>query len=275
MDAPVNAVQDVENVATTFLQALSDHLPSLLMALVIFFIGWLIARAARGGARHFADYLNRFLDRSMRWGGLASARVPSTAIAIIGDVFFWAVILLTIGVAARVAGVAVFAVWFDEAAVQFPHFVIGTMIILIGWAIASRVGGSGDGGESISRRCAQVLIIALSMIIGFEQIGLDMTLPVVLLGIALGATFLAFSVAFGLGAREYVSANIASRALATQLQRGMRIKVDAFEGDLIEITTTHLLLDTEEGHVLVPLSNALSAAIVIRRSADAEQTDDR
>ena len=273
MEASSTSVQDLQS-AGHFLSDWYERLPSLLAALAIVVVGWLIARAARGGARHVANHMNRFLDRSLRWGGLASARVPSSAIVVIGEMLFWVVLLLSIAVAARVAGIAMVTVWFDQAAAHLPHLLIGTIIIVGGWVVGSKIGSGGESGESIPRRCAQALVVALTMIVGFEQVGLDMLLPVVLLGIAVGATFLAFSVAFGLGARDYVSANIASRALTSQLQRGMRIKIDQHEGELIEITATHLLLDTEAGHVLTPLSNAMNMSIVIQRSGEAEKSDD-
>ena len=273
MEVSFAPVEDVPGAASV-LAGWYERLPSLLAALLIVLAGWLIARAARGGARHVADHLNRFLDRSLRWGSLASARVPSSAIAVIGEILFWLVLLLSIALGARVAGIAMVTVWFDQAAAHLPHLLIGTTIIVGGWLIGSKIGSGGESGESIPRRCAQALVVALTMIVGFEQIGLDMRLPVVLLGIAVGATFLAFSVAFGLGARDYVSANIASRALTSQLQRGMRINSDQHEGELIEITATHLLLDTEAGHVLLPLSNAMNVSIIIQRSGEAGSSDD-
>ena len=274
MDTTTSAFSDLQISAARLLESFYDRLPAILAAVAVLILGWLLAGLARRGARRFADLLNRFLDRSLRWGSLASARVPSSAITVIGELLYWAVVLLSLAVAARVAGVGMVSVWFDKAATHFPHLVIGSVVIVLGWAIAARVGGSGDGGPSLARRFAQGLIVAVTLIVGLGQIGLDMQLPVVLLGIAVGATFFAFSVAFGLGAREYVAANIASRALTGQLQRGMRIQIDQYEGDLIEIGATHLLLDTDDGHVLMPLSSAMSTTIVIRRCAAEEQSDD-
>lgn len=267
------SVQQLGEAAGAFFDDWYARAPSILLALGILIIGWPLARLARGAGKGLANQINRLLERSLRWGDLASARLPAGAIAVVGEILFWAVLLLAAALAARVAGVAVVVAWFDDAATYFPHLVIGALIIIIGWLIAAKLGPRGDGAESVSRRFVQVLIVAVATVIGLQKMGLNMSLPVVLLGIGLGATLLGFAVAFGLGAKDFIAANIASRALTPQLQRGVRLRVGSHEGELVEISATHLLIDAEDGHVLFPLSEALRQTIVICQHDD-EGADD-
>jgi len=62
--------------------------PAIALAVAIVLIGWLTGRLARGSAIHLANYINRLLDRMLRRGSLASARVPNSAITVIGIVRF-------------------------------------------------------------------------------------------------------------------------------------------------------------------------------------------
>ncbi|MCB1641477.1 MAG: hypothetical protein KDI37_07075 [Xanthomonadales bacterium] len=263
MQSETSSDQDPSAAADWLLEAY-QRLPALVGALAIVFLGWLLARAARSGASWLASNINRVLERNLRSGNLASARLPSSAVAVIGEICFWAVMVLALTIAAQLLGLPLFDRWLDAAVAHVPNLLVGVLIIVIGWALASRIGGS-EGSASVARRLTQALILALALVIGFEQFGLDMKLPVVLLGVVVGAGFLAFAIAFGLGAREYVSAGIASRVLTGQLHRGMRVRIGAHEGDVIEINGTHLLLDTEDGQLLVPLSDALGEQILILR----------
>lgn len=265
MEAATQSDQGPGGAAAGWLMEAYQCLPALVGALVILFVGWLLARAARAGAGWLANAINRMLERNLRSGGLASARVPTSAVAVIGEIAFWAVIVLALTVAAQVLGLALFDNWLDAAVSHVPKLLVGSLVIVIGWALATRLGGDTDGGTSVTRRLVQALIVAVALVVGFEQFGLDMKLPVVLLGVAVGAGFLAFAVAFGLGAREYVAAGIASRVLSGQLHRGMHVRIGAHEGEVIDISATHLLLDAEEGQLLLPLSIALSERIVLLR----------
>lgn len=242
-----------------------DRMPALAGAVAIVLLGWIAARLARSGSRHVANYFNRLLDRAFRSGGLAAARIPGSANVVIGEVLFWVVFVFALVIAARVAGVAVFSTWLDGAVVHFPHAVIGVLIIIAGWVVAARVG---IPGANPGRRLVQATILSVTMIVGLEQMGLDMALPVVLLAVGLAAVLFAFSLAFGLGAQRYVAAAIAGRTLSRHLNPGVRVRVGEFEGELIEQTTTHLLLDGDDGQILVPLAGALDVAIVIPQVSD-------
>ena len=113
--------------------------PAIGIALGIVLLGWLAGRLARGSSHHLANYVNRILDRMLRRGSLATARVPTGVIALMGEILFWAVFLFSIVIAARVAGITIFAVWLDKAVTHFPHLVIG-FAILNGLAIAVTCG---------------------------------------------------------------------------------------------------------------------------------------
>jgi len=43
------------------------------------------------------------------------------------------------------------------------------------------------------------------------------------------------------------------------------VRIGDVEGDIIEVTTIHLLLDTDDGHVLMPMSHSLTVPITIRQ----------
>jgi len=60
------------------------------------------------------------------------------------------------------------------------------------------------------------------------------------------------ALAFGLGARYYVSNLIAARGLRQSLDIGQRIRIQAQEGVVLEITATAVRLQAEQGEHCIP-----------------------
>ena len=54
----------------------------------------------------------------------------------------------------------------------------------------------------------------------------------------------------------------------------MTVKIGDLEGEIIDVTTTHLLLDSDEGHVLMPMSHSLSVPITMLQP-DKEAKDEQ
>ena len=90
------------------------------------------------------------------------------------------------------------------------------------------------------------------MIVGVDQIGVDITVVVTALAIVLACLLGGLSIAFGLGARSYVSNLIGAHYLGREYQEGERIRINKIEGTILEITSVAVILETNEGRLTVP-----------------------
>ncbi|MFP3942834.1 MAG: mechanosensitive ion channel family protein [Alphaproteobacteria bacterium] len=272
----------VENVVSKALSQALSYAPSLLAALLILIAGWLLGRLARVAARRLSRDANRILDRLFRRGALAGARFSPATVAVLGEVVFWVVIFLAVTVAARVAGFDAISVWLDRIAAQLPNLVVGAVIIVAGYFVSVLAGEqvttaarSARAGQSVLLgRLAQGAIFVTALIIGLDQIGVDVTFLIALFAAAIGAIFVGFSIAFGMGARCYVSNLIGARSARRELAPGTALQIGRIEGNLLEITATHLALETAQGRVLIP-ARTIDQRIVSMPAAgpDAEAED--
>lgn len=259
-----------ESVVTA-LPVILGYLPSLFGGLSILIVGWLIARFVRAAATKILNGLNRVLERTFQSGILASARVPLGASTIFGNVMFWVIVFVTLTIAAQVARLPAISRWLHDIALYLPDLLLGGMTIAIGYLLSGIIGDQvAEAGRTAKSphaatfgRIAQGVVIIIAAIIGFSQIGVDVTFLVTVASVAVGAILLGFSIAFGFGSRAYVSNLISARAVRQNLSLGHLVRIGETEGEVLEITQTHIAIDTEKGRALIPAHLAEASGMVI------------
>jgi small-conductance mechanosensitive channel len=101
-------------------------------------------------------------------------------------------------------------------------------------------------------RSAHVSVLVLALVMGADQAGLDSTFLMIALPVALAAVLGGAALAFGLGSRTAVSNIIAAYHLLQLYDVGQRVRIAGFEGRIVSVTPTLVVLDTETGRVAVP-----------------------
>lgn len=246
-------------VATTA-ATISSALPSILAAIAILVVGWIVAQLVRGLVRRLSNGINRIMERVFRTGNLASARLTAPMITVIAEVAFWIVVFVAVTIAMRVAGFTVVSGWLNQIVLHLPNLVVGVLIIGIGYVCSIYVGRFVDSGAGAKKTGERLLlgrlirgfIFTATLIIGLDQFGVHVTFLITLLTVVAAAVLLGFSIAFGFGARAHVSNLIAARTAQSVLQGGLRIRIGEVEGDVLEVSPSHIVLDTETGRMLIP-----------------------
>mgnify|MGYP001827850467 FL=1 len=94
--------------------------------------------------------------------------------------------------------------------------------------------------------------MTVAVIVGLDQAGVDVAMVMILFTIVGGGLMLALVLAFGLGARDYVRNLIGAREARRFFQPGARLRVGEVEGEVLEISDTHVALETASGRTLLP-----------------------
>jgi hypothetical protein len=167
-----------------FANGFALFVPRLLAALIIFAVGWIIAATLRGVVRRVLAWLSfdRFAERSGAAEMLRMAELPRPE-TLIASLVFW-------------------VVWIG--------FLVGNVV----WrgALLATV----NAGLPSARLVAgglRLLVIALSVAIALEQLGLGTAVVLTAFAIAFGALMLGLAIAFGLGGRD-----VARQILEQQLK---------------------------------------------------------
>lgn len=184
---------------------------------------------------------------------------------------FVTVLVLSAVVAVRMLDIPRLTAWLDAVLSYGPRFILGVLIIgaghVAGALLRNLVAGLG-GGDSHAAvpRLVHFAVVAIAVITGLQQIGIDISFITRLTLIILAALLGGLSLAFALGARDHV-ANLVAQPELARYASGERLRIDGDEGEVVEIYRTGLTLATEEGLVSIPAAR-LARGRVVRLDTD-------
>jgi hypothetical protein len=242
------------------LEAFAGYLPYLLGALTLIVVGWLVARLLRALFMRVGAGLNRLLDRVAQPLGARQLRLAQPIITLIGNVIFWVVVLIFAATAARIGRLDAFTAWLDRIVAYLPTLLAGGLIALAGYlvstlirdVVSATVASTGSSQADLFGFIAQSAVFLSAVVIGLDQIGIDVTLLITLLGIVVGGSLLGIVFAFGFGARTFVGNLIAAQQVRQILEPGSVVRVAEEEGQVLEITPTSIVLVGAKGRLMVP-----------------------
>lgn len=271
------SLQTMQATLSVAYRSFIEYLPHFVAALLLLFAGWLVARLLRALCIRLAGGLNNLLVRVSRWSR-AERRLTLTSGArtLIGNVVFWIVILLFVAMAARVARLVLFTTWLDRIVAWLPTLLAGGLIVLAGWFVSTLVrdlvsatlDGAGSAQSELIGRAVQSAIFLAAMVIGLDQVGIDITFLTTLFAIIVGGLLLAVALAFGLGARDLVANLIGAQQVTRLLEPGQVARIDDIEGQVLEVTPTCVLLATEAGRMAVPAGRFQQVAVLVVTADD-------
>lgn len=235
------------------------YLPRVAASILILLAGWLLAKMFRVLVSRLVVHISNIWNRVLVMQGLEMpARRPPQRIA--GEIVYWLTLVIFLTLAAEVLGLDIFVTGLKQILGYFPLVIGGLLIMMIGFVISSivrQIVASASASAELMQgdllaRSAQLVILFIAIILGIEQIGINTTFLSVIAGIFLATMLGGFALAFGFGARTHVSNIIAANQLQQFYKLGDKIRLDNFEGRIIDITASRVMIDTENGTVDIP-----------------------
>ncbi len=278
-----SALQDATRDVLTQVIA---YVPQLAGAMLLLLLGWLTARFIRmilvRDTSAVTAGINRLVPRK-----LARKLTPSQqAMGIVGQVGFWAVLLLFVTAAAEAAALPILSAWLDQIVAFMPRALAAGVVLLVGYvlssvardAVTAPLSAAGISQARFVGVVVQATVLAASVIIGVAQIGIDVTFLTIVTAIALGSVLVSFAIAFALGARDLVANLIGIQQMRGRFVIGQTIRLDGTEGEILEFSASAVVLDTADGTMTIPGQrySAVSTLLLPPRSAgDAPATGER
>ncbi|KPK36648.1 MAG: hypothetical protein AMJ69_13130 [Gammaproteobacteria bacterium SG8_47] len=231
--------------------------PRLLAAVALLLAGWLVARLLRMLITRLIASLDRLWHGFILRSGLEHLQARHPPAKVIGAVVFWLTLLFFLTAATEVLGLGVFVTWLSQVVAYLPVLVAGVLIVLAGFVVSSLVrdlvaataASAGFAQGDLLGRSAQVVILLVAVVIGVDQIGIDITFLSIMAGIVLAATLGGVALAFGLGARNHVANIIAAHQVRQLYRVGDTIELAGHAGRVAEVTATRVILVTSAGRV--------------------------
>lgn len=252
-------------------QGAVENLPSLVAAALVIIAGWLLARLARRGARSVSAFANSLLERALRGGSSTGVRISLAFTTVTGEIAFWLVFILALVFAAGIVGIGSVGDWLNQLVIHLPSVILGAAILVVGYfasvylreAVSSSAEADDLQSAVLLGRLVQFGTLAIAVIIGLDQAGVDVAILLIAFAVVAGGGVFGVVLSFAAGAGTFVSNLIGARNARQLLTPGMRLRVDDIEGDLLEISRTHVAIDTGDGRVLLPAHQLEAGRVVI------------
>jgi len=252
------------------LESIVTYLPIVLTAVAVLVIGWLIARLIRSLVRRALESMDWLFARlAPRSAGRSEALARATSRAI-STVVFWIVLLVFAASALRILGGSLFERWTENLLAYLPSAIGGIIIIVVGFTGGTLVRhvleqasvGLGVGQSSLLGRLAQAVIVVSCVVIGIDQLGVDVAFLVQLTTVTAAAVFGGIALVFALGTRQHLANLIGAHYARKHYAPGDFVKIGAYQGRIVEIVDGCVFLETDAGDVSVPAQNFSAEAFV-------------
>lgn len=260
LDALSVSLRELVDSASAWVGQLVDYLPSLVGALLLLLAGWLIAHLLRVATTRLSTGYNNLSVRiaGHRVGG--RLRMSPRGTSVVGRIVYWVVVLLFVTAAAQVLGLGQFVLVLEQIVAYLPTLLAGALIIGIGVLVsaiardfvASLIAPADAARAAWAGRLAQGATLLIAVVIGIDQIGIDVTLLVAVIAIVLGTFLSGLALAFALGARPFISNVIGIHYMRQRLQPAQSVRIGDTEGTIEEFTPVSVVVAARDGRVVIP-----------------------
>ncbi|MDQ8184369.1 hypothetical protein [Pelagicoccus sp. SDUM812002] len=250
----------LEQTYSEFSRQLIEHTPELLGAIALILAGWIIALILRLLTKKLVQGLNTVFRKAAKLDGEQRKRIKESYSQIIGGVVFWSVLVFFVAASANLLGWNMFSIWLDNIVSFLPSLVTGLLIILAGYLISNAARSAISGAASRSSiprasalpRIVQGVIIFATVIIGAEQMGLNVHFLTNIVVVTSGIILAGAALAFALGGQTLVANTLGARHLNQHCQIGDQVLIGEQKGEIVEVTRTSIVLDSTEGKIVIP-----------------------
>jgi len=250
----INTLEELNAIFLGLKNELFNLAPKLISALLVFCIGYVIARLSKVLIIKLIHYCGKIVNKKFPNINLSSASV------FIGTTFFWFTLLSTVLLITDILGIPIVTKWLESILKFSPNIFAAIFIILIA-AILGRVVSEvistamSAVGFDYGKRLGTIvyyLILVTAIIIAIDQIGIEINFLIHLIIIVLGSVLFGTALAFGLGAKTSVSNILSSYYIRKIFQEGDYIRIDEIEGTITKIDSTVVILDSETERIVIP-----------------------
>ncbi len=262
-------IETIRQSLYSMVDKIKELAPDILLAILVFIIGLLIAWILKRLVKKFLYYLDRKINNNLNNRSLG-VDLKSTSM-LISRTIYWFVIVLTIALVTHILDFPVLTVWFNGLITYLPNILAGIIIVFVGMIVGKLVGDlvasasskSGFVNASQLGNLIRYVFLTVSILIAIDQIGIDILLIVIILGIVLGALLFGAALAFGLGAQAAISNILGSYYLQKTYKEGDMVQMDDMKGIIIKILPTSVIVETDSGQIMIPAKDFIEKKSIL------------
>ncbi|MDX1387440.1 MAG: mechanosensitive ion channel, partial [bacterium] len=242
------------------LQGVGGNLPLILEALAIILIGLLVAFLLRFLTFRLISGLQKTLRKKMKVSAETIRKVDSSGARVASRIVFWGVLLFFLAASLHVLDRPIISKGINTLAGYFPNLLAAALIIFVGFVAGNILGAtvhkifasSKVGHGDFFGKVTKILILLTVFLVAIEQLGINIDLLIIILGILTGMVAGGTALAFALGAQSTVRNILATYYLGKFYRVGQRVQIGEVKGKILQLESTCLVLETSTGTATIP-----------------------
>lgn len=265
--------ETISTEITDFINGVISYIPTILVALAILIVGWLIARFLGGITRRLAHRIgvDTAAEHSGLVDGLAQAQITRSVSNLIGMVVFWLVFLSFFPIALERLGLSMVIDPLQALVGYLPRVLAAILIVIVGFLFAQILGRAAQAAavsmgvdfHQMIGRVVRGIVLVFTGVLAVEQLGIDITLLTGTFTNMLTISIAGLALAFGLGGREVVRNVLAGYYAREMFSLGDRLLIEGDEGTLEGIGTLNAEISLAETRLVIPNTQLTESKIKI------------
>jgi MFS family permease len=266
----------LNNTFAQLTERLAQYLPNIIGAVLLVIAGWFMALLIRVVFLRLMRTVESLLQRFSKSEKTARRQIANTT-DFLAKFVFWIVILFFVTAALNLLQLKIISEWLNKIISYLPTLLAGGIIVFVGYLLSSllketilRSNLANADQRELLAKTVHILLITTVVLIGLDQIGIKVTMLVILFSIVIGSIIGSIALAVSLGARFAVSNLIGSHYLRQLYQPGQLVRIGEQEGKIVELTSTSIILETASGSVALPakLVHELPVLLIEEEASD-------
>ena len=194
------------------LTKLIGYLPTLIGALIILTVGWVIAKTLRRVVDRALEaiHFDKLADKAGISEILSKGGLKTSAVAVISGLVYWLAIIMVLVMVVNALGLPQASNVLESLFGYIPSVIAALFVLVVGMFLANFVSGiihTAAGNASLPRpemyaAVSRWSIIIFAGTISLRELGIATLLVTTTFNIVLGGVCLALALAFGLGGRD-------------------------------------------------------------------------
>jgi len=255
------------------LEGAQNTLPSILGAIVVFILGWIISKFIARIIRKLFVSMNvdRVADKLNEIDIVSQSNVKFVPSKVLSKLVYYIGILVTLIASTSVLGMPEVSAMVSSIINYVPKLISALILLIVGLIVADFIKGlvlttlTGLGIPSAKLIATFVFyfIFITILISALAQAGINTDLINNNLSMILGGGVLAFALGYGFAAKDMMSNYLASFYTKEKFTIGDNISVEEVSGNIVDMDNSSLTLQSDSKKVIIPLSKITAEKVTI------------
>jgi hypothetical protein len=266
---------DLENVLFTVKNNIIELLPNLINAFIILACGILMAYVFKWLSKKIARWVVQLLPKTIRHKDIVRREFSSFVLGI-GRLFFFLTLLFAISFSLQEVGLTIVTGWLHHLGTYIPSILSSLLIVILGWKVKTILEKTlnealiktGIENAFFYSKMIAWLIFIITALLASQQLGLDISLIIILGSVVVGVLTLGLALMFSLGAKDSVSDILYCYQIGKIIKVGNVIEINNVRGVVKSIGPVFVLIETSTGTMTIPGKIISNEVIVFSKKGE-------